>query len=136
MTAASSDMALAYAKNYWDAGNQVVILMFGLAFAVYYTLTQYKEVLRLVSKYNFRLIRLTLISNLLLLALLWILNTQETAVAQIVTPEDALLRAIAAGFYIRASLLIGNTVLYIIVLRFVKNRIDPNTGNPISPPQQ
>ena len=132
--AASNEFALAYAKNFWDIGNQIVILMFGLAFAVYYVLVQNNEVRRLVSKFNFRLVRLTLVSNVLLLAVLWYMNTQEIALAEMANQSPIMLHAIKVGLYIRAALLAGNTIIYIIVLRFVKNRIDPDTGSPIVQP--
>ncbi|WP_095204189.1 hypothetical protein [Mesorhizobium carmichaelinearum] len=137
MDSLGNGMALTYAKNYWDVGNQLVVLMFGLAFAVYYALVQYDEVRRLVSKYNFRLLRLTIISNVFLLIVLWFMNMQESALASLVRPGFAggenIVRAVEIGFWIRSALLVGNTVLYIIVLKFVERRIDPATGKTIVP---
>ncbi|MER8859042.1 hypothetical protein NKI09_15470 [Mesorhizobium sp. M0757] len=130
-------MALAYAKNYWDVGNQLVVLMFGLAFAVYYALIQYDEVRRLTSKYNFRLIRLAVVSNVGLLIVLWLMRAQEVALASLAGPGsaggDTIVWAIEVGFYIRAALLVGNALLYVIVLIFVAKKVDPTTGKAITP---
>ena len=44
LTQAAVDLTQEYAQDYWDAGNQIVRLLFGLTFGVYVILALNKDV--------------------------------------------------------------------------------------------
>ena len=57
------ELAVAYTQKLWDAGNSIVTVMFGLAFAVYVALSQSAYVRYLVAKYFWLLFGLAFLGN-------------------------------------------------------------------------
>jgi hypothetical protein len=128
-----TELASTYAPKFWEAGNLVVTLVFGLTFAVYVSLLQHEYMRYLASKWLVILIPLAIISNVLLAFLLWRLFTHENRVTKLIGTNPILLDAIRSAYEIRLGLVAFNFFMYLAVLIFVRVNVDP--AKPPEPPK-
>jgi hypothetical protein len=115
----AKELAIAYAQKFWDAGNSIVTIIFGLAFAVYFALAQYDGLRPIVHRHIVLLVALALVGNTLLGIVLWRLCLHEKRTIQLIVDDPTFLDSVQSAFEIRLGLLIFNTVMYLGILWFV-----------------
>jgi hypothetical protein len=120
----NKDFALAYAQKFLDAGNSVVTLMFGLAFAVYLALANSLEIRDLIREVNWLPWLLSVISlggNALLIFVLYRLSFHEKRIVKSMLDDPEFIDSIHSAFEIRSGMLIFNTLMYIGVIWAIAN---------------
>ena len=110
------DFALVYAGKFWDAGNLIVTLMFGLAFGVYYLASQHVEIRDLLQNYFAWIVVLAIVGNGGLWFLLRRLYTFEMIHVRKLTGDPALQATVWNATRARIGLLIFNTVMYLSIM--------------------
>lgn len=125
---------LSYAVRYADVGDNVVLLMWGLAFAIYLILARFSDVRRLLSQYLIWLLTLSTIGNAAVCVLILRFYENELLLINSLLPinNDVLIEAVKSGFELRIALIGANFLLYLVVLmlvaRFHAVAISKNSG--------
>jgi hypothetical protein len=96
-----ANLAQAYAVKFWEAGNLVVAMMFGLAFTVYLVIVQTPDAKSLISQFYWMLVAPAVVGNGALVFVLYRLSVQEIRVAGLITQNSDFIAAIWATFRIR-----------------------------------
>jgi hypothetical protein len=118
----NKDFALAYSQRFGDAANQIVTLMFGLAFAVYLALAGSADVralLRLYSWLPWLLTGISAFGNGALIFVLYRLCFHEKRIVCSINSNENLIDSIQSAFEIRVGMLIFNTTLYLLAIWIV-----------------
>ena len=118
-----SGLATAYAQKFWDAGNQVVTLIFALAFGVYLSLAGSIDIRCLAAERLWHLVSLAIIGNALLGFVLYRLGFHELRVVKMITSDSEFLDSVKSAFHLRLGLLLFNTVLYLAIVGFISYRV-------------
>ena len=122
--AQENTLMLAYAQKFWEAGDSVVVLMFGLAFSVYVALSRFPLVRYWAAKYFYWLFVIAIVGNTGLLIVLWCLSVHEVRLIEAVTKDPFLIDAVVSAFHIRLGLFLFNLAMYLTVLGFVRYNVD------------
>ncbi len=113
------DVAQPYAQKFWEAGNQIVLLMFGAAFGTYVILAQSPELRNKAIDHIWFLVLLALAGNATLGYLLWRMACHEYRLTRCYSEHPGLLDAIWSAFHMRIWLMVVNLSIYICVLIWV-----------------
>lgn len=108
------DLAMGYAHKFWDAGNQVVVLIYGAAFGVYLALRDGSVFLEGAKEHRNYIIVLAIISNAALMFLIFRLYVHEHRVSKAITNNEILLDGIKSAFHMRLALVLINLLIYIL----------------------
>jgi len=117
------DFALLYAGKFWDAGNLVVTVMFGLAFGIYYLASQHPAIRIMMKEQYYYLLPLAVIGNIALGAVIYRLNHHELRFVEALTSSAHLHDSVKSAYHLRLGMFAFNAVLYIAVLTL--NRVIP-----------
>jgi len=109
----------AYAQKYWDAGNILITLMFGVAFGIYYLAVQHKGVRDLIDQYCYEVLIVSAIGNIALAIVLWRFAVNERVLIRKITADEMVIEAIWSGVELRWGLLAGNFFMYVLVIGLI-----------------
>jgi hypothetical protein len=117
------EFALAYAQKFWDAGNVIVTLTFGVAFAAYLAIAQFSAIRGFIHQYlwvPWLLTGVSVIGNLGLIFVLYRICFHEKRIIGSTIKDADFLDSIQSAFEIRVGMLFFNTVLYLTVIWVVR----------------
>ena len=113
------DLAFAYSQRFYDVGNQIITLKFGLAFAIYLALAgspDIRALLRLHPWLPWLLTGISILGNGALIFVLYRLCFHEKRIARSINSNANLIDSIQSAFEIRVGMLIFNTALYLLAI--------------------
>lgn len=116
--------AQSYAQKFWDAGNQVVLLVYAAAFGMYVALGQSIELRNRAVYHESKLVGLALLGNAALIFLLWRMSCHEYRLTRTYTKHPLLIDALWSAFHMRIVLVIVNLAIYLFVLTVVLKSTD------------
>ncbi|MBX5164792.1 hypothetical protein [Rhizobium sp. NZLR4b] len=110
------ETALPYAQKFWEAGNQVVLLIYAAAFGFYIALSQREDLSSIAIQHRFELIAIAIFGNAALIYLLWRMACHEYRLTRTYTTNPLLADAIWSALHMRIGLVVVNLSLYLYVL--------------------
>ncbi|CDN53805.1 Hypothetical protein RG1141_CH14580 [Neorhizobium galegae bv. officinalis bv. officinalis str. HAMBI 1141] len=113
------ELALAYAQNFWDSGNQIVVLVFAVAFGFFLAIAQSLDLRALAATHKTKLVWLAVFGNAALAFLLFRLYVHEHRIVSTLTGNRTLIDGIDSAFEMRLILLLVNLGIYLWIMLFV-----------------
>ena len=128
------ELAGDYARKYWEAGNLVVTLVFGVTFAIYLLFAQSPQIRSyLVRDSSWAwLVGISAISNIGLAVVLWRLSVNELLLVKTFAKSEPLIEPVESALHLRWALLAFNLIMFCFVIGFVVAH--PPGPNDICPP--
>jgi hypothetical protein len=115
------ELSMAYSQKFWDAGNAVVTIAFGLDFAVFAIFLSSEEARLLIRepKYYWTLIAISAVGNIALYILLSRLRFHEVRIIKSLTNNSDFIDSINSAFDLRIGIWAARIILFLTVITVI-----------------